>query len=171
MSSALDHELEQEAQRMSSVRRQGPRPREDEPKAPTSASEWRRDEPELHTLPSGNTALLTRPRTLDMIRKGEIPNPLLEVAIDAASGGRPADPAAAIDFLDFMVSRAFLEPKVALDDEAGPGELSVEDLSDADKNYVLIWVQRGVAGLASFRSLGESPAPGSDGRGLRDEAE
>jgi hypothetical protein len=158
------------------VARQGPKPREDvaAPLTPTPASSWVRDEPELHTLPSGNTALLTKPRTLAMIRKGEIPNPLLAVAMEAVQGKTPENIAEAVDFLEFMVSVAFVEPKVWVpeDDVDAPLDaLPIDALTDADKNYVLIWMQRGVAGLASFRDLAAGADDGGDGRGLRDEAE
>jgi len=75
MSTALDHELEEAERRESSaVRPQGPKPRpaEKPPQAATGASAWKRDEPEMHTLPSGNVAVLQRPGVLAMMRRGEI---------------------------------------------------------------------------------------------------
>lgn len=170
MSTALDHELEQEAARQSVVARQGPKQRE----TATSASEWKRDEAELHRLPSGNQALLKRPALLAMAQKGEIPNPLLGAAVNAATGGEVPDLEKAAALVDFMIAAAFVEPRVEIPDDGGDvssGALSIADLSDMDKNYVLVWIQRGVAGLASFRALGEGTDDGGDGSGVRDEAE
>jgi hypothetical protein len=50
------------------------------PVAATPASEWKVEESELQTLPSGNVVRLKRPQLSGMIRRGEIPNPLLQAA-------------------------------------------------------------------------------------------
>lgn len=141
---------------------------------PTSATSWKRDEAELHTLPGGNVALLLRPNTTEMMKRGEIPNPLIGVAIAAATGrglSEDADYAEVARFMDFMVAAAFVEPRISIEDEVAEGELHISALSDAERNYVLIWVQRGVAGLASFRQDGAGPVGGGDGGDVRDEAE
>ena len=174
MSTALDHELEEAERRESSaVRPQGPKPRpaEKPPQAATGASAWKRDEPEMHTLPSGNVAYLERPSIMEQLRKGEIPNPLLSAALEVAQGEPLTDYQEAAEFLAFMVASAFVEPKVTLEDSPANGELPIKKISDEDRRYVLAWVQRGVAGLASFRDDPAGTANSSDGGGVRDEAE
>ncbi len=144
------------------------------PPAATSAASWKRDEPELHTLPSGNVALLQKPNTTEMMKRGEIPNPLIGVAVAAATGqglAADADYAEVAKFMDFMVAAAFVEPLISIEDEPGEGELHISALSDSDRNYVLIWVQRGVAGLRRFRLDATDAPTGGDGGDLRDPAE
>jgi hypothetical protein len=178
MSTALDHELEEAERRKSSAAvPRHPRPLVEPEAAPieaTPASSWKRDEPELHNLPSGNAAMLMRPRTAEMIKRGEIPNPILGIAIAAASGSALPEDVDYVEvqkFTDFMVASAFVEPRVSLEEDPPEGELPISALSDADRNYVLIWAQRGVAGLARFRLDGAGPASGGDGGDVRDEAE
>lgn len=141
------------------------------PAVPTTAASWPVDEAELHTLPSGGVALLRRPSIMEQLRRGEIPNPLLEAALEVAQGSPLTDYQEAAEFLAFSVASAFQEPKVSLEDEPDDGELPLSAISDADRQYVLIWIQQGVAGLATFRQDGASTATGSDGGGVRDEAE
>jgi hypothetical protein len=164
MSTALDEALELEA---------AARP----PKPPaelkvTSAASWQRDEPEPHTLPSGNVAILQRPQLLELLKAGKIPNTLLSAAI-AMSQGRTGgeDMGEVLELLDLLVAAAFIEPRVSLEETPLAGELAITDLSDADRNYVLIWAQRGVEGLRRFRLDGAGPLGGGDGGDVRDEAE
>lgn len=141
------------------------------PKAPTSASAWPVDEAELHTLPSGGVALLRRPSVMEQLRRGEIPNPLLQAALEVAQGEPLQDYQQAAEFLAFSVASAFQEPPVSLDDEPENGELPLSAISDEDRRYVLVWIQQGVAGLATFRENGQGADAGGDGSDVRDEAE
>lgn len=174
MSTAFDYELE-EAQRQTSpsVAPQGPRQRGEAPPAPkpTGAREWKRDAPETHTLPSGNVAVLLRPSMSELIRHGKIPNPLIEAALALTQGSRPDDIGEVMELLDFLIAASFVEPRISLEEECEPDEIPVAALSDADRNYVLIWAQRGVAGLRSFRLDAESPHGGGDGGDVRDASE
>lgn len=139
--------------------------------APTTVDAWPVDEAELHTLPSGGVALLRRPSVMEQLRRGEIPNPLLQAALEVAQGEPLQDYREAAEFLAFSVASAFVEPKVSLDDEPENGELPLSKLSDEDRRYVLVWIQQGVAGLATFREDGAGADGRSDGGGVRDEAE
>lgn len=140
--------------------------------APTRASDWQRaGQPELHELPGGNTALLVRRSVIGMMSAGKIPNTLLDAAVAAVEGRTPDDLTELGAFLDFMVANAFHDPVCVYDREPGPGEIHVDWLGDADRNYVLIWVQRGAAGLDRFRAVGEGADRGGDGGSVRDQAE
>ena len=179
MSSALDHELD-EAERELDDELEAGRPaplvnRETRRalERSTEASSWKRsNQPELHELPdSGNVALLRRPSVLEMLRKGEIPNPLLDAALQAAQGEPLSDYGEAAEFLSVMVASAFVEPRCLLDGEPGDGEIALEWLADKDRQYVLAWVQEGLAGLAPFRQDGAGARDGGDGEDVRDAAE
>lgn len=139
----------------------------------TPASDWKRDnEPVLHELPdSGNMALLQRPSLLDSLRRGEISNPLLDAAMQAAQGAPISDYGQAAELLALMVARAFVEPRCVTDGNPDEGEIDVSWLSDRDRQYVLAWVQEGLAGLAPFREERAGARGGSDGEDVRDEAE
>lgn len=125
--------------------------------------------PELVELPSGNVARLLRPQLSVMLKRGQIPNPLLPAAVASMDGG-VEDAKAALELVDFLVAAAFVEPKVTVDQDAGEGELSVDALSEADKAFVVKWTQRGVAALATFREERAGTGGGDDGGAVLDEA-
>lgn len=139
---------------------------------PTAAAAWKRNVPELHTLPSGNEALLVRRSVMQMIKAGEVPNPLMSVAMSAATKTeRDIDFQQASEFLDWMVAMAFVEPRCVIEGEPGTGEIHVDWLDDSDRTYVLRWVQRDIRVAAPFPADGSGAAGGGDGGGVRDEAE
>lgn len=135
----------------------------------TRASDWKREQPETVRLPSGNEPTLQRPQLSGMIRRGEIPNPLLQAAGAMDAGQLPDDMAQAVELTDLLISLAFVEPRIALEDP-GPDELPIDWLSDADKGFVAAWIKRDVEAMARFR--GESAGVGrGEGRGaVRDAA-
>lgn len=137
--------------------------------APTTAGGWKLEESELQTLPSGNVALLKRPQLSGMIRRGEIPNPLLHAAGAMEAGQLPEDMAQAVELTDLLVSLAFVKPKVALED-AGDGELPIDAISDADKGFVAAWIKRDVAAMSTFRGERPGADSGEDRGAVRDAA-
>jgi hypothetical protein len=139
------------------------------PTEATTADAWKRDEEELVELPSGNTARLKRPQLSVMIRRGEIPNPLLEAAASMAVDVLPENLAEAVELTDVLVASAFVEPKIALVD-AGPDELPIEALSDPDKGFVAHWIKDPVAAMSTFRGERAGAGGGEDGGALRDAA-
>jgi hypothetical protein len=170
VSTALDIELEEAAAARADEAREAT------PPAPTTAAGWKRDLPEPHTLPSGNVATLQRPKLMELLKTGKIPNTLLGAAIAMAQGKRgDEDVDDVLALLDMLVAAAFVEPKVWVavgdDDVCPPDELPISDLSDSDRNYVLVWAQRGAEGLRRFRLDGASPDGGGDGGDVRDAAE
>jgi hypothetical protein len=121
---------------------------ENPPANATPASAWKRAEPELHTLPSGNVAVLERPSLMNLMSAGEVPKAMVDVAMQAVQGELPDEPAQLAGFLNLMVSAAFVEPRVVCDGEPAEGELHVSALSDADRNYVLRFLQWRVSVVA-----------------------
>jgi hypothetical protein len=140
--------------------------------APTSASAWRRDdEPRPVTLPSGNVALLRRPSLLQMMKRGEIPNPLMEAALELLDGQPTKDLGGMAEMIEFLALSCFVEPKVVPDEEAQNGDLPLSALSDADKLHAAVWAQGRTAELAPFREERTGTPDGSGGSSLRNEAE
>jgi hypothetical protein len=117
---------------------------------PTPASEWKVEEEEAVTLPSGNVATLKRPQLSVLIRHGEVPETLLQAAGALASGEAPDDLATAVQLTDLLISFAFVNPKIALDD-AGDGDLSIEALADQDKVFVAAWIKGDGETMAAIR--------------------
>jgi len=144
---------------------------ETSPKTPTAASAWPVEQAEIHELPSGGVALLRRVPVMEMLRRGDIPNPLLDAALNVAQGGALTDYQEAAEFLAFSVASAFQEPRISLEDDPPDGELPLSAISDEDRRYVLGWIQQGVAGLGTFREERQGADAGGDGGGIRDEAE
>ena len=138
---------------------------------PTSADAWKRDEPETVELPSGNVAVLQRPRIMSMIKRGEVPNPLLEAAVEMATGAKSSDFAKTIEMMDVLVASAFLEPRVTLERDDDPATLWVDDLDDEDKQLVMSWIQSPARAAATFREDGSGDGGGADGAEVRDAAE
>lgn len=135
----------------------------------TSAEAWKVEEAELVALPSGNVAKLKRPQLSGMIRRGEIPNPLLEAAGAYEAGQLPENMEQAVQLTDILVAATFVEPTVAVEGHSD-GDLSIDSLSDADKGFVAAWVKRDVAVMARFRGE-RSGADRGKGRGaVRDAA-
>jgi hypothetical protein len=177
VSTALERELDEAEEELgvsppASVPRH-PRPRLEAEAAGTAPSEWKRDNlPQAHTLPSGNIAVLRRPSLMEMLRHGEIPNPLLDVALEVAQGQPLTDYKQAAEFLSVMVANAFVEPRMTTEDEPiAEGEIAISWLDDNDRQYVMAWVQKGIAGIAPFRKDGAGPRGSGDGEDVRDAPE
>lgn len=138
---------------------------------PTKASAWfRPPASELVELPSGNTARLRKPSLLTMMRQGQIPNHLSMAAVTAATGEASPDYARTAELIEFMVIAAFVEPEVVAD-SPGEGQLSIDQVSDQDKTFVMGWVQSEARAVESFRDDGSGVAGGGDGGDVRDQAE
>jgi hypothetical protein len=116
---------------------------------PTPASEWKVEEEEAVTLPSGNVATLKRPQLSVLVRHGEVPEELLQAAGALASGEAPDDLATAVQLTDLLISFAFVDPKVAF--EGDGGGLSIEALADQDKIFVAAWIKGDVETMAAIR--------------------
>lgn len=141
----------------------------------TSSRSWLRvPPPAMVEFPSGNVALLRKPQLLGMMKRGEIPNPLLDAALDHVGGKPSTDYAKTAEFVDFLVSVTFVSPSVILEGDPGEGELHVDEISDDDKKFAVSWAQQGARAAAQFRGVRNERAgdPGSgDGGDLRDPAE
>jgi hypothetical protein len=175
---ALEHELD-EAERELEDEQPAPAPilnravrrQLDKDARATSAREWKREEPELHELPTANIALLQRPQIMEAMRQGKIPNTLLGAALSSSQGGGVQDFEEAAEFLAYLVASAFVEPQVSVEDEPPEGVLHISAIADLDRKYVLEWVRGEVAALDSFRGDGPGADAGGDGGDVRDEAE
>jgi hypothetical protein len=114
------------------------------PDRATEAGSWQLPELALHELPdSGNVAQLRKPSLMTMMRRGEIPNPLVAAAVDVLDQRATQDYQATAELLAFLVSSAFVEPVCVYDRDPGDGEISVDWLSDRDQQYILQWINSG----------------------------
>lgn len=134
----------------------------DKPLAVSSASDFqkRRDERENGTvleLPSGVVVRCKRPSVNKLIAQGIVPQ---EVAATIMSGYASKAKMGTKEFKHMMETQkilaiqAVVEPKVVEGDaKYDENEISIDDLSDEDQGFIMLFVQEGVTDLANFRSL------------------
>jgi hypothetical protein len=101
----------------------------------TPASMWRKTEPEAVKLPSGNTAMLERPNMYVRIKTGSVPKVMMRML----EGDETLSFEEKQEAIEWQCSIAFAEPKVVVG-EPGEGELSIDEIEDRDKSFVLEWV-------------------------------
>jgi hypothetical protein len=109
---------------------------------PTRPEEWFSPEPEEVTLPSGNRALCHKPNTFILGKTGQVPESVRKAAETKkkADSGEANDVSpenlAAVDILvDYLVCKAFLEPKVTL--LRRKGCVAIDDLTADDKAFII----------------------------------
>ena len=107
----------------------------------TDAKTWREKSQEIHTLElaSGNVVKARRPSMTALLRRGLIPTHLFTVALGSMGGGvnpklmSAVEAKAFCEFLALYVTKAVLEPKLSLSEQAPDGQVSIEDVSDEDQ--------------------------------------
>lgn len=140
----------------------------DTPSEATTASGWfRPPATEVMELPSGNVARLRRPSVLAMMKTGQIPNPLIEAAAAVASGTASPDYQRTAELIDFLTAAAFVEPRVVLEGPTVDGELHIDEISDADKKFVVAWAQSEARAIDTFHGERAGVEGGGDGGDVR----
>lgn len=128
----------------------------------TSGAEWRRlrEEGQHVTLPSGNVARLRPVSFEELLRAGRIPNPLLStlrrmMGLDRIEQNAPRDLAKETEdmilLMEIVCKSAMLEPRI-VDDPTEDDEIAFFDLTSADRDYVMDWVQNPQSAVKPFRS-------------------
>jgi hypothetical protein len=119
----------------------------------------KRDEAVAVELPSGLVVSLKRPSVDKLIRDGHIPSDLA-VSLQKASGGaglKGGDLEKYYQVTDLITVHSVVEPKVLKGDKElteeqyEAGYISLNDIEDTDKAFIMEYVQTGVANLKSFR--------------------
>lgn len=105
-----------------------------------------------------------------MMKSGQIPNTLLAAAASAVGEQASPDYAKTAELIEFITIVAFVEPKV-VQGVAADGELSIDDVSDADKTFIMTWSQQEARALEPFRGERPGTPSGVDGGDVRREAE
>jgi hypothetical protein len=98
-----------------------------------------RENAELVTLPSGNTPLLRVPELGAILEWGDASPSLLELIRRFFAGEFDQDVVYVGEQL--MVAAAFAEPYATTLENAGPGEISLRDLSTPDHVFVRSWIE------------------------------
>jgi len=108
-------------------------------------------------LPSGNVAVLRRPRPPDILERKGFSADL----VAAAAKGNP-DPIRGSEMVDVIVSTAFVRPRVVLEGEARAGALHVDDINDEEqgRRYRLDRAKAALGGIGV--SIGETTADAPD---------
>lgn len=136
---------------------------QDVPQAVSAVSEFQKRAQDrtvgtLITLPSGVVVRVARPSVSKMIAMGHVPSDVAQVIMSgnaekASQSVGTKEFTKLMELQEIIAVHAVLEPKVvqgvANYDE---GQISVEDLTDEDLSTILLYVQKGVTDLASFRS-------------------
>lgn len=154
---------------------------EEQQKKVTNAREWRKKKGKELDLPSGNVALVQRPDLRKFVSKGQIPDALTGIVKASIAGNEQAkaemeeavknDPemlGSFVDFLDYVVLSAVLQPKVAAIpmqenedgsesntpiplDERNQSVLYVDEVDMDDKMFIFQYAIGGTTDLESFR--------------------
>ena len=120
----------------------------------------KRDEAVAVELPSGLVVSLKRPSVDKLIRDGHIPSDLA-VSLQKASGGaglKGGDLEKYYQVTDLITVHSVVEPKVLKSDKElteeqyEAGYISINDIEDTDKAFIMDYVQTGVTDLKPFRS-------------------
>lgn len=133
----------------------------------TPASEWRKPRLEgvLIELPNSGWVVKVRPVNVDtFIRVGHVPD-ALTVLVGKLTGGEGElnkmtndDYLKLLDTYNAYAITCFVEPRVVeADVEPGEGEISVDDISDQDKQFLFQFLGSPASTLASFRPEQEKP--------------
>jgi hypothetical protein len=88
----------------------------------TSLSEWKKAKTHIVTLPSGSVVEVAIPDLPQLVKAGQIPNPLIDVAVKVASGQRPTrdDIIEHAGFFNKLAAMTVVKPQVSEEDfEAG----------------------------------------------------
>jgi hypothetical protein len=143
---------------------------------PTSAKMWRESAIKTVTLPSGNVARLRRLSMLNLVNGGQGAPDLLSGIVAQAMEGRKVqlsgqDMPALTQMLNLFCREAFVEPKVAPDGQSPTDDMiSVEDIDDKDKMWLVDWLMGGDGSAAAAFPTGSLPSmddvPNGDGAGV-----
>ena len=115
-----------------------------------------RNEVKTLELPSGAVVKLRRPSVQSLIRDGHIP---ADVAASLQPSGdpttsqqlNPAQMKKYLELLDLIVLNTVVEPKLVPAGQGDETSVGVDELEDADKGFIMAYVQTGVDSLSSFR--------------------
>lgn len=126
--------------------------------AVTSGTVWRERHRAVEVqLPSGNTALLRPLNGSFLLRLTGIPAHLTGLVVELVqSGGRVSDLSDAeklhhwFELMDEVCKAMFVNPRIVPDPQQND-EISIEDLDDEDRTFVMGLIGKGVRELESFR--------------------
>jgi len=130
----------------------------------SSASDFKkkadeRNKPRLLELPSGLVIKVKKPQLARLLKEKAIPAELLNAVYSQAGIGEDKeikpDFSKSIEFIDKMIIISVVEPTIKDEPDYNKGEISIEDLSEEDKNFIFSFIN-GVGGsgqsdLATFR--------------------
>jgi hypothetical protein len=137
--------------------------------APTAAAEWGTADVETVTLPSGNSAQLKKKLNIwSLVRSGAMSQEMV-AAFDKAAAGQLDDLDMAVQLNDAILEAMFVEPLVFVPDEESEqpeGALHVDQIDDADIEFVLKRAFGGAREAAAFRGDGDGSGGGADGKGV-----
>ena len=133
----------------------------------TSAKNWRRPREEgvELTFPSGNIASIRPITTALLVRLGRVPDVLLGAFAKNVLEGAPIDIdtsnvemlKAYYELLDGVCLTSFITPEVVEAGVApGDGQITIDDVSTEDKEWLLLFLNKPASKLRSFRAEQES---------------
>jgi len=105
-----------------------------ERKRPTAAADWKQPQPQLVTLPSGNSALLRKPPLFLLLKTGRMPESVRAVLEKNLHLEIPTTDEMLLA-TEWLVSESFVEPRVTLQPQ--DGAVCIDDLDDDDKQAVI----------------------------------
>ena len=148
---------------------------------PTPASEWRKPREEGHPyrLPSGRVAMLAPVSIMSLMRAGKIPDPLTPFAASLLYEEKdieelakePEMAKASFTIAEAICMAAFRDP-IVVEEPQAENEISLDDLDDMDKAWVMQVMIQPLETLRKFRrQQARSVEAIPDGEGDGDEAQ
>ena len=140
-------------------------------------AEWRSQQLQEVTLPSGLVVFLRDVTVTDLAMTGKLPPSLLDLAEKESEKGKQElnlkelmENVPEINtLLDLLPPLAVVEPPIA--EIADDDHLGIHEISKADKMFLLQWIFRETAVVQPFRDEGKPVPPGPDGQTVLDETQ
>lgn len=128
--------------------------------APTSAASFKkasksRNEVKTVELPSGNFVSLKRPSVASLLKSGHVPSDIASSLQNVKPGQQPTGDTLVkyLKLQDIITRFAVVSPEIVPDGvEPTDDQISLDDLEDTDKGFILQYVQEGVTDLTPFRT-------------------
>lgn len=132
-----------------------------------SLAEWRASQVEDVVLPSGLPAKLRKITVLDLAARGQLPPPLLEIAVQGGKKNMSVEEFVELSgSLDDVVLAIMVSPRVVRG-EGTEDALGLDEMPFADKQFVAYRFGEESRSLQKFRTEpGQPDSPVEDGEGV-----
>lgn len=131
----------------------------------TTGNKWRESLYEIVRLPSGNVAKLKRVSLLGLAAQGQLPDFFTGIVVSSMNGSNQgiANPKAIPEMnkaMTVICKECFVSPQI-VDDNPNDTQITMHDLTDMDKAFVVKWASGGKAEALRTFPTGQNPGVGA----------